>query len=317
MSYQASDWAMAQPTGNAAAKLVLLILAHHRNHKTGQCYPSIATIARESGLSDRGVRNAIARLVKLKLVELRGSRTRRHYHLNVAAPAPGADVPRETAASGAATGAVVPASGAAVPARDAARSGTPCRRTGKEPESNREGENPRATDNAFSPKTKTLPAAHAHRDATATRLPTDWQPSPAWIAFAQREHPSVDWQREARGFRDYWLAKPGGASADWEASWRRWLGQAERFTTKPKSGATPPPFVSRPLGEPWQRRVQSYQKQRFWLSDWGQPPGSPSGCRVPHDVLREFGYLVHEREKLVPAAADPPVESATDRPGGP
>ena len=319
MSYKASDWAVAQPVGNAAAKLVLLILAHHRNHLTGQCFPSVATIAREAGLSDRGVRNAIARLAKLGLIELRGSTTRRHYHLSVTAPVQGADVSRETAASGTGIDASIPVRGSAIAAAGAGGSGTPCRLTGKEHENNREGESaPAPRDAAGMGKTKTPPrsAAQANRYPAATRLPEDWQPSQDDVAFAQREHPAVDWRSEARAFRDYWLAKPDGSSADWEASWRRWLGQAARFTPKGKqAGAIQ--FNSAPMGDPWAMRLTCFQERGFWVGDWGAEPGSAYGCRVPGDVLRQFGYPVYERGKLVSPPGESAAAAATTPPDAP
>ncbi len=301
MSYRASDWAMAQPLDNPAAKLVLLILAHHMNHKTGRCFPSVATMARESGLSDRGVRLAVARLAKLGLVELRGSTTRRHYRLNVATAAHGAEVSRETAAPDAGVVAATPAALAATPARGAGHSGTPCRLTGKEPVNNREGENaPPPQGNAVGMKAKTPGKPDDVASSRATRLAADWQPSAQGIAFARREHADIDWQREARAFRDYWLAKPDGLSADWEASWRRWLGRAAQF-------ALPPSKPQRRGGggdglapdELWLARVIRFRDARFWSRVWGARPGE-EGCHVPADMLRQFGYPVYERGQRVP-----------------
>jgi hypothetical protein len=321
MSYQASDWAVAQPVGNASAKLVLLILAHHRNPLTGRCFPSVATIASETGLSDRGVRLAIARLAKLGLIELRGSTTRRHYHLNVTAPAPGADVSRETPALDAAGNVPAPAYAAAIPAQGAGNSGTPCRLTSKEHVNNREGENAPAPDDADGrgkTKTPVRSSAHANRYRAATRLPADWQPSQDGIAFAKREHPGVDWQREARAFRDYWLAKPDGASVDWEASWRRWLDRVQQFAPRQKrEEAYRPKYDRLPPGEPWLLRVPEFKERGFWFREWGAPPGSESGCRVPAYVLRQFGYPVYERGVLVPPSGESGDAVATARPDAP
>ncbi len=302
MSYQASDWAMAQRVDNPSAKLVLLVLAHHLNTKTGRCFPSIATIARETGLSDRGIRNAIARLVQQGLVELRGSTTRRHYHLNVAAPAPGADVSRETPAPDAASKVPAPAHAAATAANAAGHSGTPCRLTCKEHANNREGESALPPDVIGNAKTKAarLPGKGPIQ---ATRLQADWQPSPDGVAHAQREHPDLDWQRELRAFRDYWVAKPNGESADWEASWRRWLAQAERFAPKPKGKLDrgkpdPEPDQPRPTEEQvWTRRLQLHRKDGFWVGEtWGPKPGEPS-CFAPAHILRQFGYSVWQRDQ--------------------
>jgi hypothetical protein len=265
------------------------------------------------------VRNAIARLAKLGLIELRGSTTRRHYHLNVTAPARAADVSRETAAPDAAGNPPASAHGAAAAANGSGHCGTPCRLTGKEHENNREGERtPAPQDAAGMGKTKTPPrsAAQANRYPAATRLPEDWQPSQDGVAFAQREHPAIDWRREARAFRDYWLAKPDGRSADLEASWRRWLGQAARFTSRGKQTGTSQ-YNPAPMGDPWGLRLTCFQEKGFWVEDWGAEPGSAYGCRVPADVLRQFGYPVYERGKLVPPPGESAAAAATTPPDAP
>jgi DNA-binding MarR family transcriptional regulator len=46
-------------------KLVLLKLADHAHASDGKCWPSIANICRDCGLSDRGVQKAISDLEKL------------------------------------------------------------------------------------------------------------------------------------------------------------------------------------------------------------------------------------------------------------
>jgi hypothetical protein len=42
--------------------------------------------------------------------------------------------------------------------------------------------------------------------------------------------------------------------------------------------------------DPWIGRVQAFRERGFWLPDWGPPPGSAHGCRVPPQVLQRFGY---------------------------
>lgn len=73
-----------------------------------------------------------------------------------------------------------------------------------------------------------------------TRLPDDWQPSPADLAWAQAERLPDDWvTRATESFRDYWHGVPGGKGrkADWSATWRNWLRKdAERLPSR----ASPP-----------------------------------------------------------------------------
>jgi hypothetical protein len=66
-----------------------------------------------------------------------------------------------------------------------------------------------------------------------SRLPADWTPSAADIAFALdrgMRRDRVD--AEAEKFRNYWLAKSGAGAVkrDWPATWRNWtLSALERF----------------------------------------------------------------------------------------
>ena len=68
MSFSAIKWAFKQPV-SPTEKLVLLFLADHANEKTQQCWPSLGTIARESGLSTRSVIRSMNKLSELGLLE--------------------------------------------------------------------------------------------------------------------------------------------------------------------------------------------------------------------------------------------------------
>ncbi|SRR6266498_166302 len=60
MSIRAIDWAWKQEVSNHSAKLVLLALADYTNDNSGQCWPSLRTIEKKTGLSHdtvvRGIR---------------------------------------------------------------------------------------------------------------------------------------------------------------------------------------------------------------------------------------------------------------------
>jgi DNA-binding transcriptional MocR family regulator len=49
-------------------KIVAMALAEHMNGEGGSCYPSVKTLASETGLSVRGVRKAIAELSRRKWI---------------------------------------------------------------------------------------------------------------------------------------------------------------------------------------------------------------------------------------------------------
>ncbi|MCE8520824.1 helix-turn-helix domain-containing protein [Ruegeria pomeroyi] len=53
-----------------AAALVLHTLAWHHNHQTGRCDPSNATLCEETGLSERGVRDAIGQLKDAGIIKV-------------------------------------------------------------------------------------------------------------------------------------------------------------------------------------------------------------------------------------------------------
>lgn len=61
MSIQAVAWAIDQKTGSAAGKVVLICLANYAD-ETGTCWPSQETIAAETELSERSVREWLQKL---------------------------------------------------------------------------------------------------------------------------------------------------------------------------------------------------------------------------------------------------------------
>lgn len=91
-----------------------------------------------------------------------------------------------------------------------------------------------------------------------TRLPDDWQPEALTgeIATAVCAWQPGMLERELARFRDYWTAKSGRTAAkqDWQAAWRNWLRNAEKWThngtanrknTAPRqAGRSPDGFMS-------------------------------------------------------------------------
>jgi hypothetical protein len=64
----------------------------------------------------------------------------------------------------------------------------------------------------------------ARRNERATRLPDDWVPSLADLAFAKTQLPDGQIAIETEKFRDYWHARagPGAVKRSWSATWRNW-----------------------------------------------------------------------------------------------
>lgn len=67
MSFPAIRWAIEQ-VASPTEKLVLILIANKANKDTQQCFPSIATLARESGYSRRAVTRSISKLIELGLI---------------------------------------------------------------------------------------------------------------------------------------------------------------------------------------------------------------------------------------------------------
>ncbi len=75
----------------------------------------------------------------------------------------------------------------------------------------------------------------------ATRIPDDFEPSPAVRADMAAKRPDVDLELETEKFRDFWAAKPGkdGTKLDWDATWRNWIRnsrQSPQSQQKPRAG---------------------------------------------------------------------------------
>jgi uncharacterized protein YdaU (DUF1376 family) len=71
------------------------------------------------------------------------------------------------------------------------------------------------------------------------RLPLDWQPSEADLAFAATLLPPDRIPIERDTFRDYWKAKagPGAVKRDWSATWRNWCRKAATQSPPGNNGA--------------------------------------------------------------------------------
>ena len=87
MSFSATRWAWKQ-TASSRDKLVLLALADRSNDQ-GECWPSMARIAIDCGLSRHTVMRSVAKLRQLGLVETtqrknKDGKSSLHYSLKMA-----------------------------------------------------------------------------------------------------------------------------------------------------------------------------------------------------------------------------------------
>lgn len=68
MSFLHMALAMKVKTGSTHTKMVLIKLADYANEDTGECFPSLATIAEQCEMSKRSVSNQIDKLIEMGLV---------------------------------------------------------------------------------------------------------------------------------------------------------------------------------------------------------------------------------------------------------
>jgi hypothetical protein len=88
------------------------------------------------------------------------------------------------------------------------------------------------------PNPNGLGAPKGAETTRGSRLPDDWRPDEAGLAYAAKTlGPNLDPQRELDRFRDYWRAVPGakGRKADWPATWRNWCRTAADRLPQPRN----------------------------------------------------------------------------------
>ena len=102
-------------------------------------------------------------------------------------------------------------------------------------------------------KEKDSPNGESKKKVSAhgSRLPEQWEPSPADDEWARMEYPTMALGKELDKFRDYWLSVPGqrGRKADWSRTWRNWVRKAAEQIHKPKR------LTSGDNGQLWQQSI--------------------------------------------------------------
>jgi biotin operon repressor len=81
MSFDAMRWAAAQQAPTLP-KMVLLVLANKANF-SGECWPSMATLAREAGISRRHVIRCLKKLRELGLIDVQQRIKDNHFTSNM------------------------------------------------------------------------------------------------------------------------------------------------------------------------------------------------------------------------------------------
>jgi len=216
MSVQAMTWAFEQQV-EPHAKLVLLALANRANHETGLCYPGQERIGQECSMSARTVRRHLKSLEQQGLITRRArmlpegrGRTSDEYRLAYYQPD-----------------------------NASARSG-PTGQNGTTNRSKRDDQPDTVVRGTVS-EPKEEPKDKKQRNTSMTET---WEPDPTNLERIKAKHPTVNVAIELDNFRDYYISK-GEKRADWNASLRTWIRNAEKFA---KAKGQPEPTPGFPAG---------------------------------------------------------------------
>ena len=70
---------------------------------------------------------------------------------------------------------------------------------------------------------------------TASRLPSDWEPSEELIAFARKERPDLNLRTTVMSFMNYWHSKAGqdATKLDWDKTFMNWVLKEKQGSSKP------------------------------------------------------------------------------------
>ena len=87
MSIQAVSWVLEHSRTRGAARLALISIANYADRNTGECFPSMRTIAREAGCSPGSVPPSVreaVRLGELVVIDAGGPHARARYRMTFA-----------------------------------------------------------------------------------------------------------------------------------------------------------------------------------------------------------------------------------------
>lgn len=215
-------WDYSKSSGGA--RLVLLAIADFCDDE-GRAYPAVPTLARKANLSERATQYALRELQDLGELQIQTNAGRSRSNLyTVTVPADGAkSAPVQN---------LHPAKSAPSMVQNLHPDGAHvCTLTVIEPSSEPSVSivGPHSAKNATRPRAEATPRA--------TRLPADWRPSAADLAWSAANVPDVDTDDATARFCDYWQAASGANARklDWSATWRNWLRNAadRRQSLKP------------------------------------------------------------------------------------
>lgn len=235
MSVRVMSWVWSKSRSAPTQRLVLLAIADCANDRGSDAYPSTETLATKTGLSVRGVRKAVADLVKsgeLRVDYKAGPKGCNRYRVVIPDPAPDAGNPEQNAPSTDTRHTVHSASDAGstrnvVPGTRHETTGNPARGAA-EPSENRPPTEPS--------KEPSVPRKRG--SDRGTRIPDDFAATAEMIVWAKENTPLVG-SKETAAFVDYWRGRAGasGRKTDWVATWRNWMRRAQTEAEAKRPGS--------------------------------------------------------------------------------
>lgn len=195
------------------AKTVLLVLTSYADER-GECWPSLATIAKNASCSRRKVIYALKTLSQRGLVTIQrrkssdGDADSNLYRVHLKT-ARGGSAPRAPRSAHHAPGVV-----------HHVHQGSAPRAPKQEPINN----------NQLNKRGALAEMATSKGEY----LPEDWEPSDKAKQWTTENYPHVNAGLELEKFVDYWQAASGqnARKRDWDATWRNWIRRAERDYTR-------------------------------------------------------------------------------------
>lgn len=205
-------WVLDNSTSTGSCRLVLLAIANHASSDGCEAWPTVETIGREAKVSRATVFRALDELEQAGLLRIEhgvggGEKTPANYRPN-----------RYTVLmSGSQTETSNPFQGSHI--EPSGVSSTQDRGLTDE------------TQTVLQPSSTISSSPGEQTKKRACRVPQPFDVTDEMAAWAEKNVPNVDWDRETPKFLDYWRGIPGkpGTKLDWPATWRNWMrNNAER-----------------------------------------------------------------------------------------
>lgn len=114
-------------------------------------------------------------------------------------------------------------------------------------------------------------------DATGTRLPEDWKPTPAEVEYCKTQRPDLLPSLVATNFYEYWRAKPGkdGRKTDWTLTWQSWVRKEKTENApRPRTAGNVAQFPGKSVAD--QNAANTEEARRLLFGD--KPKGDDLGA---------------------------------------